>query len=141
MEEVPEWFRCAASRDDPVLRTRVALNKPVLAHLICIVMGVRAPALAQAEREMRVRLWNLTAQTITSVFLAPARTESYGPDQSGNERGHVAPDERLRITGISPGRCDAKLQDQTGRVCVVRGIAIRAGTIIRIAERDLTDCQ
>jgi len=89
---------------------------------------------------MRVRLWNLTAQTLTSVFLAPAGSESYGPDQCRNERGHVAPDERLRITGLSPGRYDAKLQDQTGRVCVVRGIAIRAGTIFRIAERDLTAC-
>jgi len=78
---------------------------------------------------------------ITNVFLAPAGTESYGPDQCRNEQGHVAPDERLRITGLGPGRYDAKLQDQTGRVCAVRGIAIRAGTIFRVAERDLTDCQ
>ena len=119
----------------------MAVNRPVLVLLTSVLVGVGSPALAQPEREMRVRLWNLTAQTITSVFLAPAGSESYGPDQCRNERGHVAPDERLRITGLSPGRYDAKLQDQTGRVCVVRGIAIRAGTIFRIAERDLTDCQ
>ena len=119
----------------------MAVNRPVLVLLTSVLVGVGSPALAQPEREMRVRLWNLTAQTLTNVFLAPAGTESYGPDQCGNEQGHVAPDERLRITGLSPGRYDAKLQDQTGRVCVVRGIAIRAGTIIRIAERDLTACQ
>jgi hypothetical protein len=119
----------------------MAVNRPVLMLLTSVLVGVGSPALAQPEREMRVRLWNLTAQTITNVFLAPAGSESYGPDQCRNERGHVAPDERLRITGINPGRYDAKLQDQTGRVCVVRGIAIKSGTIIRIAERDLTDCQ
>ena len=118
----------------------MAVNRPVLVLLTSVLLGVGSPALAQPKREMRVRLWNLTAQTLTSVFLAPAGSESYGPDQCRNERGHVAPDERLRITGLSPGRYDAKLQDQTGRVCVVRGIAIRAGTIFRIAERDLTAC-
>ena len=118
----------------------MAVNRPVLVLLTSVLLGVGSPALAQPKREMRVRLWNLTAQTLTRVFLAPAGSESYGPDQCRNERGHVAPDERLRITGLSPGRYDAKLQDQTGRVCVVRGIAIRAGTIFRIAERDLTAC-
>src|SRR5215204_7827189 len=75
-------------------------------------------ALAQADRQMRIRFWNLTAQTVTSMFLAPAGSESYGPDQCRNEQGRVAPDERLRITGIGPGRYDVKLQDQTGRECV-----------------------
>ena len=119
----------------------MAVNRPVLVLLTSVLVGVRSPVLAQSEREMRVRLWNLTAQTLTSVFLAPAGSESYGPDQCRNERGHVAPDERLRITGLSPGHYDAKLQDQTGRVCVVRGIAIKSGTIFRVAERDLTACQ
>src|SRR3954447_24742735 len=119
----------------------MAVNRPVLVLLTSVLLGVGSPALAQPEREMRVRLWNLTAQTITSVFLAPAGSESYGPDQCRNERGHVAPDERLRITGIGPGRYDSKLQDQTGRVCVVRGIEIKAGTLFRIAERDLNECR
>ena len=98
-------------------------------------------ALAQADRQMRIRFWNLTAQTVTSMFLAPAGSESYGPDQCRSEQGRVAPDERLRITGIGPGCYDVKLQDQTGRECVVRGIEIKAGTLFRIAERDLSECR
>ena len=49
-------------------------------------------------------------------------------------------DERLRITGIAPGTYDARLKDVTGRICYVRKIAIKAGEIFSIDEKELTDC-
>src|SRR3954462_7503413 len=97
------------------------------------------PALAQGER---IRFWNLTAQTITHFYLAPAGTNRYGPDQCANDRdGTVDHDERLRITGLPPGRYDAKLQDKTGRVCVVTNIDIKDGDVFPMGERDLTGCR
>ena len=96
-------------------------------------------ALSAAER---IRFWNLTANTITKFYLAPAGTNQYGPDQCANDRdGTVDHDERLRITGISPGRYDAKFQDKTGRVCIVKNIAIKDGDIFSIEESDLKNCR
>jgi hypothetical protein len=56
-----------------------------------------------------IRFWNLTLYTITSFQMSPAGKDSWGPDQCKNDRdGTVDHDERLRITGIEPGRYDVK---------------------------------
>jgi hypothetical protein len=97
-----------------------------------------ASALA-AERPMR--FWNLTRHTISEFQLAPAGTTQWGENQCKNDKdGTVDSDERLRITGVSPGVYDARLKDQSGRVCVVHAIGIKAGDIFSIEEKDLTDC-
>lgn len=107
--------------------------------LVAFLGLVSAPAWAAGER---IRFWNLTANTVTRFYLAPAGTNKYGPDQCANDRdGTVDHDERLRITGIEPGRYDAKLQDKTGRVCIVRNIAIKEGDIFSIEEGDLKNCR
>ena len=65
-----------------------------------LVLACASPAIAQTDR---IRFWNLTANTITKFYLAPAGTEKYGPDQCVNDRdGTVDHDERLRITGVRP---------------------------------------
>src|SRR3954471_7707286 len=57
----------------------------------CALLLAATPALAQGER---IRFWNLTAQTITHFYLAPAGTDKYGPDQCVNDRdGTVDHDE------------------------------------------------
>src|SRR5829696_2333468 len=67
-----------------------------------LVLACTSPAIAQTDR---IRFWNLTANTITRFYLAPAGTGKYGPDQCVNDRdGTVDHDERLRITGVTPGR-------------------------------------
>jgi hypothetical protein len=88
------------------------------------------------------RFWNLTLYTVTSLQLSPAGENAWGPDQCKNDRdGTVDHDERLRITGISPGRYDAKLADKIGRVCVVRNIDVKDGGVFTIEEKQLTDCE
>jgi hypothetical protein len=92
-----------------------------------------------AERGMR--FWNLTRHTISEFQLAPAGTAKWGDNQCKNDKdGTVDSDERLRITGITPGTYDARLKDVSGRVCVVHNIGIKAGDIFSIEEKDLTDC-
>ena len=87
------------------------------------------------------RLWNLTANTITKLQLAPTGTQAFGPDQAKNDKdGEVDHDERLKITGISTGTYDAKLTDSKGRNCLVNNIAIKEGEVFSIEEKQLTDC-
>jgi hypothetical protein len=103
----------------------------------CLAVLCATPALAQADR---IRFWNLTANTITKFYLAPAGTNQYGPDQCANDRdGTVDHDERLRITGVKPGRYDAKFQDKTGRVCIVKNLDVELGEVFAIEEKDLTN--
>ena len=108
------------------------------AFAVLMLIATTASALA-AERPMR--FWNLTRHTISEFQLAPAGTTKWGENQCKNDKdGTVDSDERLRITGIAPGRYDARLKDVSGRVCFARNLDIKAGDIFSIEERDLADC-
>ncbi|MFL5043502.1 MAG: hypothetical protein ACJ8EA_01550 [Xanthobacteraceae bacterium] len=96
---------------------------------------------ATAQDRRGIRFWNLTANTVKEFYLSLAGKNEWGPNQCKNDRdGEVDHDERLRITGIEPGRYDAKLADVRGRVCVVRNIEIKASAVFTIEEKQLTDC-
>ena len=83
----------------------------------------------------------LTGETISEFYLAPVGTTNWGGNQCKNDKdGTVDSDERLRITGISPGTYDARLKDVSGRVCYARNLNIKAGDIFSLEEKDLTDC-
>ena len=57
-----------------------------------------------------IRLWNLTTATISGFQLSPAGKTDWGPNQTLNDKDkEVDHDERLRITGVEPGRYDAKV--------------------------------
>ena len=89
-----------------------------------------------------IRLWNLTTATISNFQLSPAGKDSWGPNQALNDRDkEVDHDERLRITGIEPGRYDAKVGYRDSRQCLVRDIEIKPDAIFSIADKDLKDCK
>lgn len=95
-------------------------------------------ALAQGRP---TRFWNLTGETISEFYLAPAGTPNWGPNHCKNDKdGTVDQDERLTITGVKSGSYDAKFKDVKGRVCLVRNIKVVAGEIFSIEEKDLTSC-
>ena len=67
-----------------------------------------------------IRFWNLTTATVSSFQLSPAGKESWGPNQTLNDKDkEVDHDERLRMTGIEPGRYDAK--SRLSRQAAMRG--------------------
>jgi hypothetical protein len=104
--------------------------------LLVLLMGASVHAQGKGTR-----FWNLTLYTVTSFQLSPAGQNAWGPDQCKNDRdGTVDHDERLRITGVSAGRYDAKIADKTGRICVVRDIEVKDGGVFAIEEKQLTDC-
>jgi hypothetical protein len=106
---------------------------------VSIALGYGGCAVAQEGKG--IRFWNLTLHTITQLRMSPAGENSWGPDQCQNDRdGTVEHDERLRITGVTPGSYDVRLEDDTGRRCIMRNIAVQADAIFSIEERQLTDC-
>jgi hypothetical protein len=46
----------------------------------------------------------------------------------------------LRITGVEPGRYDAKVTYPDARQCLVRNIEIKADAVFSISDKDLKDC-
>ncbi len=88
-----------------------------------------------------IRFWNLTTATISGFQLSPAGKDNWGPNQTLNEKDkEVDHDERLRITGVGPGRYDAKISYRDKRQCLVRDIEIKADHVFSIADKDLNDC-
>jgi hypothetical protein len=108
--------------------------------LLFIILTVTSSSVfAQANRP--TRFWNLTGETISEFYLAPAGTTNWGPNQCKNDKdGTVDPDERLRITGIASGTFDAKFKDVKGKTCLVRNIKVTVGEIFSIEEKELTSC-
>jgi hypothetical protein len=114
-----------------------------LFHIVVIVtvaaLAFAADAMAAENRP--TQFWNLTRNTITEFYLAPAGTTNWGPNQCKNDRdGSVDADERLRITDVPSGTYDAKFTDVNGRTCTVHDIKIDPGSIFHIEERDLKSC-
>jgi hypothetical protein len=109
--------------------------------ILLVLLSVGIPAGAWSAD--RLQFWNLTGTTITKLYLAPAGSKDWGPDQCKNDRdGSVDPDERLRLTGVTAGRYDVKLTDATGRTCTVKNVTLEAGKAyaFAISESDLSDC-
>jgi hypothetical protein len=96
---------------------------------------------ASAADHKGIRFWNLTSSTVTKLQLSPAGKDVWGPDQCANDPdGVVDHDERLRLVGVAPGQYDLKLADKTGRVCLVRNLALKDNQVFSVSEADLTDC-
>ncbi len=99
-------------------------------------------AFTGAASAKTTRFWNLTDNTINKFELAPAGTDTFGPDQAKNDKdGAVDHDERLKIVGTPTGTYDARLSDARGRTCLVKNVAIKDGDVFSIEEKQLTDCK
>ena len=93
----------------------------MLATILLLLVSGEAGAQSKGKG---IRLWNLTSETISGFQLSPAGKTEWGANQTLNDKDkEVDHDERLHITGIEPGRYDAKVAYPNGRQCVVRDIA------------------
>ena len=109
----------------------------ILASIALVLAGTGELA-AQGKG---IRLWNLTTSTISGFQLSPAGKNVWGPNQTLNDKDkEVDHRERLRITGVEPGRYDAKVSYPDARQCFVRDIEIKADAVFSIEDKDLKDC-
>jgi hypothetical protein len=100
-----------------------------------------ASACELAAQGKGIRFLNLTTATISSFQLSPAGEDTWGPNQTLNDKDkEVDHDERLRITSTEPGRYDAKIGYRSSKQCIVRDIEIKADAVFSIADKDLKDC-
>src|SRR5262249_19643797 len=84
---------------------------------LCAVLVAIAGQAGAAER---MRFWNLTTVTISQLYLAPAGTTQWGPNQCKNDKdGTVDSDERLNLVGITPGKYHAKWVKNNARTSPV----------------------
>ena len=98
---------------------------------------------APPRRPSAFFVYNLTTSTeFTGVFLAPAGTQNWGPNQALNDKDHsLDVTERLRITGIARGRFDVKLQTEKGRTCVKSNVDLTKETTFDIRDTDIAGCR
>ena len=116
----------------------LGMRAPLLAAIALAVIG----SAAAAQDRRGIRFWNLTLYTVTDLRMSPAGKDAWGFNQCQNDRdGTVDHDERLRISGIEPGRYDVKLTDKIGRVCTVRNVEVKEAAVFAIEEKQLTDCR
>jgi hypothetical protein len=115
----------------------MALERAMIAAAVALLIAT--PALGAQS----MRFWNLTVATIDELYLAPAGTTKWGPNQCLNEdEKSVEADERLNLSGVEPGHYDVKLHDEKGRTCIVRNVEVKGGGkyAFSIEERELTEC-
>jgi len=108
------------------------------------VLGLMLMATPAVAAKDKMQFWNETSHEMTGVYLAPAGSNAFGPNQALNDPDKaVSADERLDLVGVTAGKYDVKLIDTKGRTCVVRGIDVMAtGKVaFAIAENQLTDCK
>lgn len=111
-------------------------------HILVLTLAITAGVREAVAQHRPTRFWNLTKNTISQFYLAPAGTSDWGPNQCQNDKdGRVDFDERLVIRDVPAGVYDAKFTDTTGRTCTVQNIAVDAGAIFSIQEKDLTSCE
>jgi hypothetical protein len=115
----------------------VTMSRALFA-LVVVLLATPNQLMAQGKG---IRLWNLTTARMTGFELSAAGRSDWGPNQTLNDKDKtVDHDERLRITGVEPGRYDAKVSYDGSRQCFVRDIEIRADAVFSIADKDLKDC-
>jgi hypothetical protein len=117
-----------------------AMSRTLRAAATAALLLSTMPSQLQAAGK-GIRLWNLTTATITGFQLSPAGQTDWGPNQTLNDKDkEVDHDERLRLTGVEPGRYDAKVSYADSRQCIVRDLEIKADAVVSIADKDLKDC-
>ncbi len=109
-----------------------------------LVLLALCGAIWPATAQERLAFWNLTSVTITNLVMAPVGSAEFGANQCANDRdGSVDHDERLRLTGVTPGRYDVRLTTKPGRICTVRNVELKGGGkyAFSLSDSDLTDCK
>jgi hypothetical protein len=108
------------------------------AALLLVVVG-RAGEATAADKFFAYNL--TTSSDFKGVYLAPAGTTKWGPNQALNDNDKVLNrSERLALTGLKRGKFDLKLVDQKGRTCIRPGVDLTQDLTFEVRDADLTNC-
>lgn len=85
---------------------------------------------------------NTTSTVFTGVYLAPAGTGKWGPNEALNDKDKVwDAGERLAVRNISRGKFDLKVVDRSGRACIKHGLDLTEDLTFEIRDEDLAICK
>ena len=113
----------------------MAAGAVILSAVFCSTNG------ASAASAKPIRIWNLTASIITDFRLAKAGGKDFGPNLTLEDSDKtIEVDERLKLPKLEPGVYDARLILKDGRTCQLKTLAIEAGAIVSLDEKELRDC-
>jgi hypothetical protein len=109
----------------------------LLASVLVLACG---SALAAGDR---FYVYNSTTTTdLTGIYLAPAGTGQWGPNQVLNDNDKTLDhSERLRLRGIARGRYDVKVTFGEGRTCIKRNVDLTQDLTFEIRDADLAGCR
>jgi hypothetical protein len=112
-------------------------------HLRCVLTILIAASSSVGIAAERYQAYNLTAATtFTGVYLAPAGTQQWGPNQALNDKDKtLEASERIVLTGLTGGRYDVKLVDHKGRTCIKHNVDLTSEHSFEIRDGDLASCQ
>jgi hypothetical protein len=87
--------------------------------------------------------YNNTVRTdFKGVYLAPAGTQDWGPNQALNDKDKsLEAAERLPLKGVSPGRYDVRLVTADGRTCVLRNVDLTRDNSFEVRDAQLAECR
>jgi hypothetical protein len=120
---------------------RQKLAGAALAALFYATIFAGSAARAAEPSTKPIRIWNLTASTVTDFRLAKAGSPDFGPNLTLDDPDKtIDVDERLKLPNLAPGVYDARLTLKDGRTCAVKTLKIDAGAIVGIDEALLRDC-
>jgi hypothetical protein len=107
-----------------------------------LLASISVPFSSLAAQARKFFAYNNTTRTdFTGVYVAPAGTESWGPNQALNDKDKSLDfGERLTLTGLSPGIFSVKLIDRSGRTCVLQGVDLTKDNSFEIRDNQLTNC-
>lgn len=107
-----------------------------------LLIGLTMLAQAASARNDKFFAYNMTTRTdFKGVYLAPAGSENWGANQTLNDKDKSLDiTERLRLTGVTPGRYDVRLVTEDGGSCIVRNVDLTKENSFVIKEDQIADC-
>jgi hypothetical protein len=108
-----------------------------------LLLGAGAPLRAASAQGQKFFAYNTTTRTdFTGVYMAPAGTENWGPNQALNDKDKsLDSGERLTLTGLAPATYSVKLVDRSGRTCMLQRVDLAKDNSFEIRDNQLSDCK
>ena len=125
---IPQRRKSPAASWRPAMRRMPGVASARRLPAIAMILGLAASCAGHAFGNPRApaKFWNMTAATITQLYMAPAGTKTWSANLCLSDPDHaVDPDERLAMTGVAGGLYDVRVVDKDGRQCMFHGVTVR----------------
>ncbi len=110
--------------------------------LLALPILVFRPACAAPDKPLK--FWNVTAATITELYLEPVGTSHWSANLCLSDPDHtVEADERISMNGIVGGQYNVRVVDEEKRSCVFHNMTVNAGGpyALSISEIEMKSCR